>query len=190
MIGTWQLQDGDVKTRREFAVPLRNDRSPLSGYLFARLRVSDALQNALIDELNKQINGPSLYEKCGLPLPDDLRTSEKRLSRKALMKLNRQLLERLIPARWQRSRIPNLFSRLLGIKPKKVIWLLKTADITDLTGFAHKLLENHDPVSQYLNSQFSEETRKTAARIRGKECFNRRAAAILSGRRCAPDITD
>ncbi len=107
LIGSWQLQDGDLRSPERFAIKLENDHDPLSKYLASRLspatnrmlkvyvtkdEVPAALPQSLMHDLNKVIKSTNL---AVAPMEPEI--AERARSGKALARANRRLLEAAYP---------------------------------------------------------------------------------------------
>jgi putative peptidoglycan lipid II flippase len=188
VVGSWQLQDGDFKRPMALAAMLRQGDTPMSRYLYSslpretRLTIDEyeratwnekAVRASLVADLNKVINGPSIYDATRFDkdrhsfiegvasLFRGKRIVRVRLSDEArsllarnptgerLVHLNRILLSSAYP-----SQIPD------G-GPKG--GALQKRDIDDCHSLAMMFADADKPVSAYLMNRMSRETRRLLA---------------------------
>lgn len=112
MLGSWQLQDGDMTKPSAIAAKLEDRQSPLSKHLLSGIQPATRQQiqddrlaaeqrtniaEMLVSELNRILADGSLYDKdrfARILLPSDLkRQVEERLAGNELAEMNRRLIE-------------------------------------------------------------------------------------------------
>lgn len=160
--GTWQIQDGDIRSPGALATTLHSSRTPLSSYLYSELapatqamirkheqaeRISPLLRRALAEELNGLLLGPSIYSRKRF---EDVELSKetRRLIRenasggRAGMRLNRLLLEQAYPAGIVTSR-------------RDGPWSVGERDVEKSMALAPRLADREYAVSRYVLSRLS-----------------------------------
>ncbi len=192
VLGSWQLQDGDLKAPQQFAVKLQDDQSKLSQTLYAGLsqetrqmladfRSSDSssknLQTEILTTLNKQIENPNLFDnkrfrKASIS-PQLIKDVEAHPSGIELLRTNRLLLENTYPDAITKSGRANSFiAKYIAAKsPSRTKsaaeggeWVLQESDIIDLPALTKELLDKDDPVSVFITSELPGSTREALKR--------------------------
>jgi len=188
VLGSWQLQDGDLNAPQQFAIKLQDDQSKLSQTLYAGLsqetrqmladfRSSDSsakvLQTNILSALNKQLENPNLFERkrfAKAVIPSQLISDiEAAPSGVELLRTNRLLLENTYPDAITKSgRAHSFIARYIAAKlpPRNKSeaeggeWTLQESDIIDLPALTKELLNTNDPVSVFVTSELSSSTRE------------------------------
>lgn len=188
VLGSWQLQDGDLKTPQRFAVKLQDDQSKLSQRLYAGISLetrqmladyrssesnSRKLQTDILTTLNRQIENPNLFNKDRFSkavLSTQLvKAIESHPSGIELLKYNRQLLENTYPDAITKSgRADSFVVRYIADKQPLRIksaaeggdWVLQESDVIDLPALTKELLNNDNPVSIFIITELPKSTRK------------------------------
>lgn len=184
LVGSWQIQDGDIRQPTELALTLREGNTPLSSYLYSELSpgtkdlvatqeaadsLAPRLRDSLVLEMNAVMRDPSLY--------NDSRFARVTLSKRtralaeapphggsSLLHLNRALLEAAYPDTIVKVADVSAVDRLLRGSSKRgggdsPGWLLRESDIRSLPDLAAELLDAKSRVSAYVVSQLPNSTR-------------------------------
>lgn len=172
VVGSWQLQDGDLRNPAAIAARLEQAQTPLSGYLYAGVgnttrklidddreaaRLAPATRAMLVTELNRLLSQSSLYTNerfARVVLPSEVKDLiERHPTGRDLVELNRRLIESTYLDSITQHGKKGWLDRLLGgpEKPQEPglltiddSRLLHEADIADIARLSIELV---DPVS-------------------------------------------
>lgn len=214
--GASLFQEGDIKDVAKFASKLQSAQDPLSAYLQSQLSpqtrrwlqtfrgeasASQALEQALIADLNRLLQGPCLFEKqrfAEVKVPDELQKWVKRRPQgDALIRLNRALLVEAYPDELTKSRIQTALDKLISIlKDDKALIRVRLAAASTLRALRAEeaveafvdLLNNPNVqmkiiVSAALVEMGDRRGRKTLAeQVRSKDVSVRREAGVQIAR--------
>ena len=189
--GSWQFWDGDFRRPMALAAKIKRADTPLSKYLYASLPTETrqmideyersgwddkAVRESLVHDLNGVIDGPSIYDAR---LFDTTHQSffEKLANMRALVHPKHSAKVRLSEdtcrlletnpsglklAHLNRALLSAAYSSQIGDGGAKGR-LLKESDIDDCRKLAMMLADPEKPVSRYLMSRLSPETRRLLA---------------------------
>ena len=171
-VGSWQLQDGDLKHASTFAARLQQDHTPLSDSLYAGVtrdtrkmidddreaaRLAPGVRAMLVTEINGLLREPSFYNEkrfARIVLSSKLqRIIADKPTGSRLVEMNRRLVEATYLDAITRLEDPGWLERLLGEprpRPKPGLVrvedprMLKEADVVDVAQLGVELV---DPAS-------------------------------------------
>ncbi len=178
-LGTWQLQEGDVRDPTELALQLGWDRTPLTHYLDSQMsketkakrasafraayqsyrieaEVEDFLQTIV---WSRDFYDDERFEDVSISGRTQDLVHQRPTRGSSLWRMNRGLLEAAYPQAF--VRIADVSSVAKWLEPADRDhrgsggdrWLIQEGDIVDLESLAHELVNKENPVSVYLLSE-------------------------------------
>lgn len=190
LVGSWQLQDGDLKHPQEMAVRIRQSDTPLSRYLYSNLsdktdRLIDdhvafdtrtpQMRIILRDQLNTMMKDGPVYQKKTFARVELSSTAKELLDSDPtgdnLTNLNRRLIQSAYPDTIaKKGETETAVTRLLesenvrkarAQRNARGSWLLQADDIQDVPALVVELTNEEDPVSVELVSRFEPSARES-----------------------------
>jgi putative peptidoglycan lipid II flippase len=189
VIGSWQLQQGDIRQPKRLAATLAAQSRPIDSYLYARLspdtkrmieaksaadRLDPELRAALVESLDLVIEQRAFFSRKRfarvLITGETLDLAQKpSLSLSEQQAMNRGLLEAAYPDAFQQVTGVSALSRWLNPNPPRVRepgkeWLVDSLDIVDLKQLTRGLSDTRNAVSRYIVAQMPDATRSLLRR--------------------------
>ncbi len=161
-VGSWQLQDGDIRHPMGLMATVHAANSPLSSYLNSKISNDTVKAQNMVYNLNDLIATDNIYKPerfAGVSVSTRLLAQAKRNPEgEALADVNRRLLQAAYP-----SEIEIVKGTMAPAEKKRLFgsWQLRKGDIIIVRHPARlmaALQDGNTPLSSYLNSELSSNT--------------------------------